>query len=163
MSNWTFSLGWMTLREGFLPMNVMILFINCSVYLLVLCICYGSILLHPWFKFSFLLGFKLSITRYCTPNHRKIKFKPRIPESLFLCTNGQNAFVFWTNLAVIVLHCRIKHVNCVIQIVVLWTSDAPIAHNNRWPQISIPLMVVRPESKVWLEVFRLDIARTGKQ
>jgi len=35
----------------------------------------------------------------------------------------------------------------VSKIVVLWTSDAPIAHNKRWPQISVPLVIVRPETK----------------
>ena len=35
-----------------------------------------------------------------------------------------------------------------LQIVVLWTSDAPIAHNRRWPQINVPLVIVRPETKV---------------
>lgn len=35
----------------------------------------------------------------------------------------------------------------VSKIVVLWTSDAPIAHNKRWPQINVPLVIVRPETK----------------
>ncbi|KAL9962988.1 hypothetical protein ACROYT_G032148 [Oculina patagonica] len=33
------------------------------------------------------------------------------------------------------------------KIVVLWTSDAPIAHKKRWPQINAPLVIVRPETK----------------
>lgn len=33
------------------------------------------------------------------------------------------------------------------KIVVLWTSDAPIAPNKRWPQVSVPLVIVRPETK----------------
>ena len=44
---------------------------------------YVVVQLHPWFEFSFLLGFKLIIAHYCTPNQRKIKFKPRIPKAHF--------------------------------------------------------------------------------
>lgn len=33
------------------------------------------------------------------------------------------------------------------KVVVLWTSDAPISHNRRWPQIAVPLVIVRPETK----------------
>lgn len=36
----------------------------------------------------------------------------------------------------------------ILQIVVLWTSDAPIAHKKRWPLVDVPLVVVRPETKV---------------
>lgn len=35
----------------------------------------------------------------------------------------------------------------IAKIVVLWTSDAPIAHKKRWPQVNVPLVVVRPETK----------------
>lgn len=35
----------------------------------------------------------------------------------------------------------------VSKVVVLWMSDAPISHNKRWPQISIPIVIVRPETK----------------
>lgn len=35
----------------------------------------------------------------------------------------------------------------IAKIVVLWTSDAPIAHKKRWPLVDVPLVVVRPETK----------------
>lgn len=35
----------------------------------------------------------------------------------------------------------------IAKIVVFWTADAPIAQNRRWPQVSVPLVIVRPESK----------------
>lgn len=34
------------------------------------------------------------------------------------------------------------------QIIVLWTSDTPIPHKKRWPLIDVPLVIVRPETKV---------------
>lgn len=40
-------------------------------------------------------------------------------------------------------------------------SDAPISHKRRWPQITVPIVIVRPETKVAfynvLEISRMDL------
>ncbi|CAH3150733.1 unnamed protein product [Pocillopora meandrina] len=35
----------------------------------------------------------------------------------------------------------------IAKIIVLWTADVPFAHSRKWPQVGVPLVIVRPESK----------------